>query len=663
MGSRIKSPAQLAAESAPPAASLIAVPVQKLTLSADVITRGTVRHRSPVKVNLAASALKPNAAGLVTLAPQKGAQLDEGSLALAVGGRPVLVLQGAVPAFRDLAVGSTGDDVKQLEEGLKRMGFDPGSVDGNFDVATALAVAAWYQQAGWPVFAATEQQRVVLAAAKDASTKARQTRLQADLAVAQAQRQLDVEQTAALSTLAAAKAKAPNTSTLVGAARRAVGAAKAAAGRDEALATADVTSKTAALHFAEVARSEAQSLAKTPPPGATAAELAALQAAVAKASEVAVVAASDLAAGQAALGAAKVAGTASVQRAGDDVVVAERDSAAADDDVSRAQTAVDAATARVAAAPPDVTLLRQSAEVAKNDEAVTAADLLALAERIAVQVPADEILFLPDLPRRVDEVKVKRGDQVSAELMTVSGLSLSIDAALSAGDAKLVTTGAKVAVEEPDLGVSTTGVVTVRADQPGTNAVDAQKFYLEVTPDNAPASLVGASVKLTIPVKSTAGDVLAVPLSALTVGASGATRVEVIAGTTTRFLEVRPGLVAEGLVEVSGAGGGLAAGDNVVVGRGNERPVPAGPTGATNPPAPASTALPAVPATTATSASTASTAATAATSTATTSTATTSTDATSTDATSTSASSTSASSTVAAGTSSAGTSTSKTSGV
>ena len=88
--SRITSPAQLAARTAAPAASLITVPVRRLTLSADVITRGTVRHRAPVKVNLAASALKPAVAGLVTLAPDRGAQLDEGTVALAVGGRPVM---------------------------------------------------------------------------------------------------------------------------------------------------------------------------------------------------------------------------------------------------------------------------------------------------------------------------------------------------------------------------------------------------------------------------------------------------------------------------------------------------------------------------------------------------------------------------------------------
>ncbi len=175
--------------------------------------------------------------------------------------------------------------------------------------------------------------------------------------------------------------------------------------------------------------------------------------------------------------------------------------------------------------------------------------------------------------------------------MTVSGLALSIDAALSSNDAKLVANGAKVNIEEPDLGITATGIVSVRSEQPGTNGVDPQKFYVEVTPDNAPASLVGASVKLTIPVKSTMGEVLVIPLSALTIGASGTSRVEIVTGATTRFIDVVPGLVAQGLVEVTAPAGDLAIGDNAVVGRGNERPVvPAGKP-SKNPPAPETTGV------------------------------------------------------------------------
>jgi peptidoglycan hydrolase-like protein with peptidoglycan-binding domain len=582
---RIKSPDQLATESAPPVASLITVPVQKLTLSADVITRGTVRHRGQVKVNLASSALKPSPAGLVTLAPDKGAQLEEGKVALAVGGRPVFVLKGAVPAFRDLTLGAVGDDVKQLEEALQRLGFDPGPVDGVYDAATASGVTAWYEKAGWTPFGPTEQQRQAVTTARDTATKAQQARFQADLALAQTRLQLQTDQTTAIAALAAAETKAPTAAGAALSAARTVDVAKATADRDVAVANADVAAKTAALHTAEAARTDAQNLAKTPPPTATPTEIGVLQANVVKAAEAATVTALDLASAQSNLASAKVAGARTVQQAQDDVVVAQRDVTAAQDDLARAQAGVDRATNRITSTPREVSILLQAADAAMKDEASATADFQALSDRTGIQVPADELLFFLDLPRRVDDVKVKRGDPVTAELMTVSGLALSIDTSLSSNDAKLVNVGAKVAIEEPDLGIKATGSVTARSEQPGTNAVEPQKFYMEVTPDNAPDSLVGASVKLTIPVKSTAGDVLAVPLSALAVGASGSSRVEVVAGATTRFVDVVPGLVAQGLVEVTAPAGGLAEGDNVVVGRSNERQVLPASGQSTNPPA------------------------------------------------------------------------------
>ena len=62
--------------------------------------------------------------------------------------------------------------------------------------------------------------------------------------------------------------------------------------------------------------------------------------------------------------------------------------------------------------------------------------------------------------------------------MTVSNSRLAIDSSLSPNDAKLVRPGATVKIEEPDLGVRTTGVVTQVADRPGTHKVDPGRVYL-----------------------------------------------------------------------------------------------------------------------------------------------------------------------------------------
>jgi hypothetical protein len=151
--------------------------------------------------------------------------------------------------------------------------------------------------------------------------------------------------------------------------------------------------------------------------------------------------------------------------------------------------------------------------------------------------------------------------------MTVSNTRLAVDSSLSITDAKLVKPGADVKIEEPDLGIKTTGKVTQVAQAPGTHKVDPGRVYLQVTPGTAPAQLVGSSVKLTVSVKSTDKAVLVVPVTALSVGADGTSRVQVERpGGKNEYVTVAPGLAAQGLVEVRPVRGKLAPGDLVIVG-------------------------------------------------------------------------------------------------
>ena len=137
----IRSPAEVAARTAPPPLSLITAPVERRTLASDVVTRGTVRFGTPQTVTLPTSALKPGSR-VVTVPPVKGATLAEGDVAMVVSGRPVLVLEGAQPAYRDSVPGTVGDDVRQLEEALARLGFDPGR-------STACSTSA--RSTPWPL--------------------------------------------------------------------------------------------------------------------------------------------------------------------------------------------------------------------------------------------------------------------------------------------------------------------------------------------------------------------------------------------------------------------------------------------------------------------------------------------------------------------------------
>jgi hypothetical protein len=185
-----------------------------------------------------------------------------------------------------------------------------------------------------------------------------------------------------------------------------------------------------------------------------------------------------------------------------------------------------------------------------------------------VQVPADEVLFFPTLPLRVDEAKLRTGDEVTGPVMTVTNSRLVVEAALPTGDAKLVRAGNVVAIRAPDLNLDAAGTVSQVADTPGTNGVDPQRFFVQVAPAELSAGLAGTPVVLTITVGSTEGEALAVPVAALSLAADGTTRVQVQGdGGRLRYVTVNPGLSAKGLVAVTPTNGNLAPGDLVIVGQ------------------------------------------------------------------------------------------------
>jgi peptidoglycan hydrolase-like protein with peptidoglycan-binding domain len=90
-------------------------------------------------------------AGTVTSIAEEGSIVGRGDVLLTVDTEPVVLLLGGIPSYRALTVGVSGDDVAQLEENLAELGFGdtPGFVvDGEFDTATSVAVAAWQNSVG-----------------------------------------------------------------------------------------------------------------------------------------------------------------------------------------------------------------------------------------------------------------------------------------------------------------------------------------------------------------------------------------------------------------------------------------------------------------------------------------------------------------------------------
>ena len=451
---RIESPADVAARAAPPTPSPILVPVEERVLNSNIVTRGTARFGLPQPISIVPSALKAKA-GLITTLPLRNTQLREGGVILTASGRPVFVLQGTIPAYRDLVPGMSGDDVRQLEQGLNRLRFDPGPVDGTYDERTSAAVTQWYTSAGFEPFGPTPDQ------------------------------------------LAAAAAAA--------AARRAVGAARARAEHANKAAAAEIQ--------AMIAERALIVLDPRQPETARAAAEAKLELARAAARK------------------AQLEGELEVQAALDAQEAALRNAKLAADRVDRLAADVD---------------------IAKRT--------------LGVQVPADEIVFIPTLPARVQEVTALVGHEARGPVMSVTDNQLVIDSALPLDAAPLVKPGMPVAIDEQALGIKATGVVTRVADTPGTHGVDGYHIYFEVRVDKTPTRLEGFSLRLTIPIKSTKGVVTVVPLSALSLAADGTSRVQVARDGALEYIVVKPGLSADGFVEVTPVNGPLAPGQLVVVG-------------------------------------------------------------------------------------------------
>lgn len=550
--SRIESPADAAARTAPPKPSPILVPIEQRVLSSNVVTRGTARFGLPVPIAIAPSLLKA-APGLITTLPLLNAQLDEGSVMLTASGRPVLLLQGRTPTFRDLVPTSAGEDVRQLEEALARLGFDPGPVDGSYDRRTADAVAKWYRKAGFEPFVPTaEQVALVRTLEQDAGEAAKLSlaaagaAASAALSVEAARATAEHDQRIASAELAARIADRARLAAspwsgvplAVESERAKAQHADVAARADVALAVAEralvvldprqlATSRAAAEAKLELARASAH---KT--------ELES-QVAIQAAEREAQLADEQLALAEAALRSARLAGELAIQAAVDARKVAELD-----------------------------------ARLAKERADGLAADLELARSRLGVQVPADEVVFLPALPVRVQEIPALVGNVASGPLLAVTDNQLVVDGALLLESAPLVKPGMKVAIDEQALGIQASGVVTWVAESPGTNGVDGYHIYFEVRVDATPIPLQGYSLRLTIPIESTDGAVTVAPLSALSMAADGTSRVQIEKDGALEYVAVQPGLSADGYVEVKAAAGALPPGRLVVVGYENPEASP-----------------------------------------------------------------------------------------
>ena len=104
--------------------------------------------------------------------------------------------------------------------------------------------------------------------------------------------------------------------------------------------------------------------------------------------------------------------------------------------------------------------------------------------------------------------------------------------------------------------VSDVGTVATSSggnDQPGGGSSTTIDVTVNVTDQSALGTLVSAPVDVTL-VSAQAHDVLSVPVAALVALAEGGYGVQVVEGSSTRYVAVKTGMFASGRVEITGDG-------------------------------------------------------------------------------------------------------------
>lgn len=539
-GQRIKSPAEIAAATEAPEASLITVPVEERELSTSVVIRGQVEFDDVAEIPV-----NPSAQGstIITNVPLAvGEQLVEGAVAIEVAGRPLLVLEGELPVFRPLAPGVEGPDVRQLEVALTRLGYDAGVVDEVFDNSTEEAIAAFYRAAGYSPNEPTSDELAQLQAARDrvrsANTQLTQiqsasaeggvsesTRLSLDQQVRQAENFLTdskAERTALLGPVTAERETAETEEREAGAAAEVAATNVLSARAGTHPITGDPITSAELTEFERINTDASTRLA-------TALEVT------------------------------------PIARAAEAAIKLEQDRLVQD---AETNFAIAVASRSEALAPP---LGGSGASDARAELSDANAALVDLDAQIGTSIPTNELIFLPQLPRVVQQVFVETGDIPQGSAMTVTGSGVVIRSSISAADRPLITEGVEGVMDDANLGINVAVRVAFVADAPGGQNVGEGRFGVRLEPiGELPEDAINQNLRVTVPFQSTEGAVLAVPVAALSAGADGSSRVQVErADGSVEVVVVRTGLLARalGLVEIAPIDGELAVGDRVVVGR------------------------------------------------------------------------------------------------
>ncbi|CAN5562629.1 hypothetical protein BH24ACT5_BH24ACT5_07090 [soil metagenome] len=523
-GNRVRSPEAAAAKAAAPEASDITAPVELRVLSSRVVTRGTV---TPGRSTTVTGFASDEAATVTGVFAAVGDQLSEGDRIVEVSGRPIFVLEGEVPAFREMRPGMTGPDIEQLRAALRRLGCPLNDDEGGFGESTKECVTRLYTALGYGIVPTSDTE------AEDLD-KARTAVADAEEALRKAEDDL-------------AEATAPPTELELSTEQVAVDGARRKVAQDAAAETSGALESGATVDAALMSlNAQLANKASTP---------------------------ADRAKAEAELdGAVTTAQT----------VVAEATEAS----VSSAEV-LRLAEAKLAelTADPDVaseTLAVEQAQSSLDRESTSLAELEAASGPI---VPLGEVVFVDALPATVSSLNAEIGVAVggnsndnfdpsgnsssSGGLAVLATAALEVVAYVPPSDAALVQVGMDVdLLDDGTSGDLVAGTLLSLSEQVESN--NEQRGFKAIIEgvDAIPRVWTGRDVRVTFTAAATAGEVLVVPEAALTSSADGQARVEVLGddGTAT-VVPVDAGLSSDGFVEVTPLDDAeLNEGDLVIVG-------------------------------------------------------------------------------------------------
>jgi peptidoglycan hydrolase-like protein with peptidoglycan-binding domain len=142
----VESPRDVASRSAAPAPTMLTAVARWHVPTETIAVTGVV---APARtINVTASA--PFRVITVTRMPVvAGDRVWPGHVIAEVDGRPIVLLRGRLPAYRDLHEGDSGPDVAQLHEALDSAGYADYDPPGMFGPSTAFALLLLYQHLGY----------------------------------------------------------------------------------------------------------------------------------------------------------------------------------------------------------------------------------------------------------------------------------------------------------------------------------------------------------------------------------------------------------------------------------------------------------------------------------------------------------------------------------